>query len=191
MGTHEPDRPGAEQTPLRWEASGRRQDSITQRGGMAPAPQCSHKHWRTYEGHTKWWQRCESCKGRLAEGEIQEQDGQKRLAGWTPPGWGGKRTPTRIINLGAGSWQCGLCQQELPFGVRKVLTDVGQICYQCRSGTYVTRTLSGTESATSSTSPEEDTGGMHLNPRQVKFLEELLTARQWKQLLELQDIVGQ
>ena len=193
--SYEKSPPGGEQTHLKWESSGRRRQTTMQAGGMKPAPQCAHAAWRTYESGSKWWMRCEAegCKGRLAEGPIQDQEGQKRLVGWIPYGWKGEKTPTKITNLATGEWECNLCQTRLPYGSAKVLTDVGMICMPCRTGTYEKRKLTVTRSdptseagsSTASAAPPPEQEGMTLNAEQVEMLQEVLTAKQWRQLLEL------
>ena len=201
--TREKNPPGSEQTHLKWKSSGRREREVptTQAGGMAPAPQCSHTAWRTYESGSKWWMRCELCKGRLAEGAVQEQEGKKRLSGWVPYGWTGPRAPTMMSDLETGAWQCCLCKTQLPYGAAKVLTDVGEICMTCRSGTYEKRSATSASTASPSTTPapkatatasgpaKTTEEGMYLNAEQAAFLEETLNARQWMQLLELESWV--
>ena len=203
--TYTPEAPGGEQTSLRWGSCGQRKQA-TQPGGMQPAPGCEHKNWRTYECQTKWWQRCEDCKGRLAEGRVEEQEGQKRLAGWTPPGWTGTPSITVVLDTTTGKWACNLCSSEMAHGAAKVITDVGAICMSCRTGPLPERQLQAqtSEEESAATAPQAPTAtlvelsgrsnastgaaagrssvAMSLTAQQVEYLQETLTVAQWERL---------
>ena len=125
------------------------------------------------------------------------------MAGWTPPGWSATKTATRITNEATGTWPCSLCKTEQPYGAAKVMTDIGMVCVNGCTGGHTKKQQGRSSSSGSSCPPppaaqtsttpvpeaprtNRGNGEMKLNPRQVEFLEEALTARQWRQLLELQ-----
>ena len=181
-----------EKTKLAWKPGGQRHASTltSQRGGKAPDPACAHDGWRTYEGATKWWIRCEQCGGRLAEGQVARRETLKILEGWTPPGVAGHATTGQAVTL-TGRWACGLCGSELEQGTASVLTGVGRICIPCRSGPGRLQapppgeTPEAPPSAETLAQEKENDMVLTLNSAQVEYLQETLTVQQWRRLTAL------
>lgn len=185
-----------EKTKLAWKAGGRRHASTTtqQNNGKAPDAACAHDGWRTYEGASKWWIRCEQCEGRLAEGRVAHRDSLKVLEGWTPPGVAGWATVGQEVTL-TGAWTCGLCKFELQQGTASVLTGVGRICIPCRTGPgrrqdrapseEKPQAPAGTSQAPSAETSTQENDELTLNSAQVEYLQEILTVQQWHRLTAL------
>jgi len=190
-----------EKTKLAWKPGGRRHASTmtSQRGGKALDAACAHDGWRTYEGATRWWIRCEQCGGRLAEGRVAHRETVKILEGWTPPGAAGHATIGQEVTL-TGRWTCGLCESELEQGTASVLTGVGRICIPCRSGPGRAQAPPPAKTPeapppaeTPETPPPAETPAQEkendtvltLNSAQVEYLQETLTVQQWHRLTAL------
>ena len=221
----------------RWGTQEDRQKQRWQKGGKAPASDCTHQPWRTYQQATRWWIRCESCEGRLASGKVgTQEDGTTMLLGWRPVTWPKPEPEDKEAAELKNPWTCAMCRVKLAQGTTGVITSVGKVCMICRTGPGKMKKTAASSSQKNTaddpsekdtaddhesmedvsdenfevvppkpvpqntsaksthakkaqdTRPKKDTQkestvkGVVLTEQQIEFLEENLTAKQWREL---------